>query len=111
MERTPEVILDVDGAIATITINRPDQRNAINRAVCNGLRRALDTLERTPELKVGILTAYMDAPSFASHLALVGEVGEIATVHSDFNVHRCTVPDGFCGLDPQASSCTRSASQ
>ena len=66
----------------------------------------METAQQLPlrgKFKFFPVTAYMDAPSFASHLALVGEVGEIATVHSDFNVLICTVPDGFCGLDPQAS--------
>ena len=31
-----------------------------------------------------LVIAYMDAPCFASHMTRVGEVGEIATVHSDF---------------------------
>jgi hypothetical protein len=48
------------------------------------------------------VTAYMDAPSFASHVTRVGEIGEVATVHSDFSVLLSTVPDGFCGLDPPA---------
>jgi len=41
------------------------------------------------------LIAYMDAPCFASHMARDGEVGEIATVHSDFDVLDGTVPDGY----------------
>ena len=41
-----EVVLrERRGRILLITINRPDQRNAINAAVANGLAAALDQLD------------------------------------------------------------------
>lgn len=44
------------GAVLVMTINRPNVRNAADAAVASGLREAVDLLESTPELKVGILT-------------------------------------------------------
>lgn len=44
------------GRILLITINRPDQRNAVNAAVANGIAGALDELDRDAGLSVGILT-------------------------------------------------------
>lgn len=52
---TDTVLFETDGPIAYITLNRPDQRNAVNAEVCDGLREAVDRLENTPELRVGIL--------------------------------------------------------
>lgn len=52
---TNSVLFEVENNIAIITLNRPDQRNAINTDVCDGLRAAVDRLENTPELRAGIL--------------------------------------------------------
>lgn len=46
----------VDGPIATITLNRPEQRNTWNRALWHGLIEALDRLSRDRDLRAGILT-------------------------------------------------------
>lgn len=57
MKLTDEVDFDVvDGTIAVITIDRPEQRNAINAGVIDGLRQAWTRLEQDEALKVGILT-------------------------------------------------------
>ncbi|WP_233233874.1 enoyl-CoA hydratase-related protein [Bordetella sp. LUAb4] len=50
----------IDGAIAVITIDRPAQRNAINRGVIDGLKQAWQRLEQDPALRVGILTGTGD---------------------------------------------------
>ena len=42
--------------VLVITINRPDQRNAVNAAVAAGIAAALDELDAEPELSVGIIT-------------------------------------------------------
>ncbi len=61
MKLTDEVRFDVvDGSIAVITIDRPDQRNAINAGVIEGLRQAWQRLETDATLKVGILTGSGD---------------------------------------------------
>ena len=44
-----------DGALL-ITLNRPDQRNAVNAAVAEGVAAALDQLDADDSLSVGILT-------------------------------------------------------
>lgn len=46
--------------IAIITIDRPEQRNALNREVREGLRAAWNRFERDPALRVAILTATGD---------------------------------------------------
>jgi enoyl-CoA hydratase len=39
-----------------VTLNRPDQRNAVNAAVANGIAAALDQLDEDSELSIGVLT-------------------------------------------------------
>lgn len=51
------ILFEVRNAIAVITINRPEQRNAINSAVRMGLFDAWRRLEEDDSLRVGILTA------------------------------------------------------
>jgi enoyl-CoA hydratase/carnithine racemase len=50
----------IDSSIALITICRPDQRNAIDESVIDGLRHAWRLLEADDALRVGILTGEGD---------------------------------------------------
>src|SRR6202007_2307660 len=49
------LILDIAGQIATITLNRPDKRNAMSAAMMAELQTALDEIEKS-HARVGILT-------------------------------------------------------
>jgi enoyl-CoA hydratase/carnithine racemase len=49
-----------DDGIAILTINRPEQRNALTREVREGLRAAWNRFEHDPALRVAILTAAGD---------------------------------------------------
>lgn len=51
-----EVLVEHIDGMVIVTINRPDQRNAINREVSYGVCMALDELDHRPELRIGILT-------------------------------------------------------
>jgi enoyl-CoA hydratase/carnithine racemase len=42
--------------VLLITINRPDQRNAVNAAVAEGIAAALDELDAETDLSVGVIT-------------------------------------------------------
>src|SRR5690242_10443062 len=68
-----EVLVEYAGSTIIITINRPDAKNAINRAVTDGVADAIEELEDRPDLTVGILTgaggsfsAGMDLRAFLS---------------------------------------------
>ncbi|MES2973707.1 MAG: enoyl-CoA hydratase-related protein [Pseudomonadota bacterium] len=52
-----EVLYETSDGIAIITINRPEQRNAVNTAVREGLRAAWHRFEADPAARVAILTA------------------------------------------------------
>jgi enoyl-CoA hydratase len=52
----PAVLTERRGRVLTITINRPDQRNAVNAGVAQGIAAGLDELDGDPELSAGVLT-------------------------------------------------------
>jgi enoyl-CoA hydratase len=73
MSETSEVLTERRDEVLVITINRPDQRNAVNAAVAEGIGRALDDLDADSDLMIGILTgagkgfcAGMDLKAFAA---------------------------------------------
>ena len=47
-----EVVTAIDNGVLTITLNRPEARNAANRGLADGLTAAIDELESNPELRV-----------------------------------------------------------
>jgi enoyl-CoA hydratase len=51
-----EVLVAIDDRVAIITLNRPDQRNALNHAVRSQLPRAIRELDASPDVDVMILT-------------------------------------------------------
>jgi enoyl-CoA hydratase len=51
-----KVLVEIDGGLVTIAINRPEVRNAVDRDVSYGVCAAVDELDRRPDLRVGILT-------------------------------------------------------
>lgn len=53
---TAPVEIERHGSTLVIAINRPAQRNAVNRAVSLAIAAALDTLDADPALRVGIVT-------------------------------------------------------
>lgn len=53
-----------DGRVLLLTLNRPAQRNALDRALTDALSSALDELDDDPSLHVGILAA--NGPAFCA---------------------------------------------
>src|SRR3954469_18416980 len=51
-----EVELHTDGPVWTVTINRPEKRNAVNPDTALQLRAAFDAFEADPEAAVAVLT-------------------------------------------------------
>jgi len=50
------VLIERRDRVLLITINRPEQRNAVNAAVATGIAGALDELDADSELSVGVIT-------------------------------------------------------
>jgi len=72
-EREPVVLTSESDGILVITINRPERRNAIDSETRALLHAAVEHLETTPELRVGIITGAGTA-AFCAGLDLI-EVG------------------------------------
>ncbi|MGD9986592.1 crotonase/enoyl-CoA hydratase family protein [Pseudonocardia sp.] len=53
---TDAVLVEVTDGVLVATINRPRVRNAVNRAVADGLAGAMDRLDADPRLRAGIVT-------------------------------------------------------
>ena len=52
----PAVLVERDGHVLTLTLNRPEKRNAFNAEVLCRLADAWDLLDSDPELRVAIMT-------------------------------------------------------
>jgi enoyl-CoA hydratase len=73
MSEKDVVLFSATDGVATVTINRPESKNAVNRAVSEAMAEAFDELDRRDDLQVGILAgsgntfcAGMDLKAFAA---------------------------------------------
>jgi enoyl-CoA hydratase/carnithine racemase len=57
MESGKEVLLEVDGAVATVWLNRPTAYNALSEAVLLQLTQAFEKVAREPAVRVVVLAA------------------------------------------------------
>lgn len=76
----------VDGHVATITLNRPEAKNAINGEAARGIEAAIDRLEEDDALWVGILTHTGDVFCAGADLKAInaGLAAELATERGGF---------------------------
>lgn len=51
-----EVITRIEDGILTVVMNRPEAKNALNKAASEAIGAAMDELDGNPDLRVGILT-------------------------------------------------------
>ncbi len=51
-----EVLVDVADGIMTVTLNRPEAKNAANKALAEGVAAAMDELDSNDDVRVAILT-------------------------------------------------------
>ena len=77
--RLDNVLVEVPGHVATVTLNRPEQRNALSSAMLHDLRRALEWCRDAPEVRVVVLTgagdrAFCAGADLASFKAEVAEL-------------------------------------
>lgn len=63
-----EILTSVADSIATVTLNRPDQRNAMNGAMLTGLRAAFDDLETRADVRVVVVRGA--GPAFCAGMDL-----------------------------------------
>lgn len=83
---TGPVRYEVDGRVATFTLDRPDQRNAVDPGLAAALGAAVTRFEADPEVWVGILTGA--GPNFCAGADLkalaAGRGAEIVTPEGGF---------------------------
>ncbi|HEX2075397.1 MAG TPA: enoyl-CoA hydratase-related protein [Geodermatophilus sp.] len=72
-----EVLLDVDGRVATVTLNAPDRRNALTPAMADDLIAAFDEVDARPE--VGALVVRAVGRSFCAG----GDIATLTAAGSD----------------------------
>lgn len=53
---TPDLLADLDGGVLTLTMNRPDARNALSRPMLQAMARHLVDAEFNPEVRCIVLT-------------------------------------------------------
>ncbi|KAA1373055.1 enoyl-CoA hydratase/isomerase family protein [Aeromicrobium fastidiosum] len=88
---TEPVVIDRDAAVATVTIDRADRRNALDRPTKIALRRALDEVAADPAVRAVVLTgagsAFCVGQDLGEHAAaLEDDAGTaFATVDEHYN--------------------------
>jgi enoyl-CoA hydratase/carnithine racemase len=63
-----EILLSVAERVATVTLNRPDKRNAMNRALLTGLVRCFDEMETRTDVRVVVVRGA--GPAFCAGMDL-----------------------------------------
>jgi len=63
-----EILTSVADGIATVILNRPEKRNAMNVALLSGLRRAFDELDERSDVRVVVVRG--QGPAFCSGMDL-----------------------------------------
>jgi enoyl-CoA hydratase len=76
MEREPLVVFEVTDRIATLTLNRPEARNALNRALMHDLWDAVGTAGSDPDVDAVVITGA--DPAFSAGVDLKEAAGETA---------------------------------
>lgn len=71
----PAVLVEKEGPILTVTLNRPDKRNAVNCEVMCRLYDAWNDLDRDQELRVAILTGRGNTFCAGMDLSEIGKLG------------------------------------
>jgi methylglutaconyl-CoA hydratase len=69
------LLLDTTGHLATITLNRPEKRNALSAAMIGELQTALDAIEKS-HARVGILTGSGKAFSAGMDLDMLSAIAQ-----------------------------------
>jgi enoyl-CoA hydratase len=90
-----EILTAVADDIATITLNRPDKRNAMNAPMLSGLRRAFDELDGRRDVRVIVVRgagpafcAGMDLREMEAQRGAIGDPDEsvVAILHCDLRI-------------------------
>jgi enoyl-CoA hydratase len=70
MSDTQEVMVDVNEGVMTITMNRPEAKNAMNKSMAEGISAAIDEFEANADIRVAVLAG--NGGTFCSGMDLKG---------------------------------------
>lgn len=91
-EKTTElvqpVILDVDGATATVTLNQPKRLNALNPGLLAGLDACIQQIEKTPELRVVLLGGEGRAFAAGADIKAMATMNLVEAMHFSRNAQK-----------------------
>jgi enoyl-CoA hydratase/carnithine racemase len=80
----PEVLYELSGPVATLTINRPERRNALSTSVLGKLRESAETARDDPQVRVLVLTgAGEKAFSAGADLIAMSPERDATAVHDE----------------------------
>ena len=85
------VLLDVEGGVATLTLNRPDGMNALTLDAKRGLLEAVGAVRADPSVRALVVTgagrAFCVGQDLREHAALLeaGDPAPLSTVHDHYN--------------------------
>jgi 2-(1,2-epoxy-1,2-dihydrophenyl)acetyl-CoA isomerase len=65
----PDLLLDQEGAIATLTFNRPESRNALSPAMRTAITQALHALEMDDSVRCVVMKGAGELPTQTAQLA------------------------------------------
>lgn len=94
------LLTSLKAGIFTITINRPDKLNALNKDVMNDLNNVMDEVENTPEIKAIIVTGsgkkgFVAGADISEFLGLSNEEGKALAKRGQdifFKIENCSKP-------------------
>ncbi len=76
MEEKSQVLLTMEGAVAFVTLNRPEKRNALSDAVVNELKRVLRAADNERTVRVVVMTGAGVDFSSGADLAALQKISE-----------------------------------
>jgi methylglutaconyl-CoA hydratase len=79
---TQEIVYAVEGAVARITLNRPDKRNALNDALIEGLKRALDDADNNEAVRVVVINGAGADFCSGADLSALQKISESSTLEN-----------------------------
>ena len=89
------MLVEPDGAVLRIGLNRPAKKNAADRALLRELAAAYTRLERDPDLRVGLV--YAEGEDFTAGLDLADVGGDLGSGSIDFRDEDQLDPWGLSG--------------
>ena len=81
------LVMERDGAVGILTINRPEKRNALSTQVRNELVAALDALRDDGSVRVLVVTGAGDKAFVAGADIAVDHEGRLHRFHATFRQH------------------------